>query len=187
MHAIAVAFKAFFAALFNAARRQQIERVLEGAALELPANTAEAATLQPVKPQPKPVEPKKPLRNDALTLLATLQREARLVDFLQEPIDAYNDAQIGAAVRDIHRDCRGVLERLFGLQSVVPQEEGAAIDVPHGFDAARYSLTGNVGGRPPYRGTLSHHGWLATRCELPTWTGSADGAMVVAAAEVELK
>jgi len=41
-------------------------------------------------------------------------------------------------------------------------------------------------GEPPYRGVLRHHGWRATRCELPTWTGSAQAATVVAPAEVEL-
>src|SRR5262245_48893552 len=41
-----------------------------------------------------------------LRVLAVLQRDGRLIDFLEEDIDAYPDAQIGAAVRDIHRGCR---------------------------------------------------------------------------------
>ena len=180
MNAVVVAFKAFFKVLFNSAVRQRVERALQG-----PAVAEQAATPVPVTKAPE--APRLPRRNDALTLLAALQREARLVDFLQEPIDTYSDAQIGAAVRDIHRDCRSVLQRLFGLQPLVDQPEGAAIEVPAGFDAARYTLTGSVTGQPPYRGTLCHHGWLAGRCELPTWTGSHDAAMIVAAAEVELK
>jgi hypothetical protein len=180
MHAILVAFRAFFRALLNASVRTRIEQALQD----------EPIAAAPSAPQPavtKPEPSKKPRRSEALTLLATLQREARLVDFLQEPIESYNDAQIGAAVRDIHRDCRAVLARLFALEPLVPQEEGAAIEVPAGFDAARYSLTGNVSGQPPYRGTLCHHGWLAKCCELPSWTGSDQAAMIVAAAEIELK
>ncbi|MCD4755860.1 MAG: DUF2760 domain-containing protein, partial [Deltaproteobacteria bacterium] len=38
--------------------------------------------------------------------LGLLQREGRLIDFLQEDIEPYDDAQIGAAVREVHRGCR---------------------------------------------------------------------------------
>ena len=51
-----------------------------------------------------PVARPKPARSEAIALLETLQREARLVDFIKEPIDVYADAQVGAAVREIHRD-----------------------------------------------------------------------------------
>jgi len=126
------------------------------------------------------------VRSEAISLLATLQREARLVDFIKEPLDDYTDAQIGAAVRDIHRDCAAVLERLFGLEPVVDQEEGTEVEVPAGFDSGRFRLTGNVTGQPPFRGRLVHHGWEATRCELPEWSGSPAAACTVAPAEVEL-
>jgi hypothetical protein len=59
--------------------------------------------------------------------------------------------------------------------------------VPAGFDAGKYRLTGNVAGQPPFRGQLAHHGWEATRCELPSWTGGEGSAMVVAPVEVEVK
>ena len=131
-------------------------------------------------------EPEAPRRSEALTLLAALQREARFVDFIQEPIAGYDDAQIGAAVRDIHRDCAALLARLFDLQPLLAEAEGARIEVPRGYDAARYNLTGNVSGEPPFRGAHCHHGWVARRCELPTWTGSADGASIVAPATVEI-
>jgi hypothetical protein len=44
-----------------------------------------------------------------------------------------------------------------------------------------------VAGEPPLRGKLVHPGWEATKCELPTWTGSKDSARVIAPAEVEIK
>ena len=179
-----IAWKAFWLALLNGAWTERIDEVLRGEpqASALPAP-------EPAKQPPKkePPRPKKPARSEALTLLATLQREARLVDFLKEPIDAYSDAQVGAAVRDIHRDCGKVLDRLFALAPVLEQTEGAPVEVPPAFDAGRYRLVGNVTGDPPYRGQLTHHGWYAAKCELPEWQGSDGSANVVAPAEVEVK
>jgi len=126
------------------------------------------------------------VRSDALTLLSTLQREARFVDFIREPLDSYSDAQIGAAVRDVHRDCGDVLERLFALRAIASEEEGAEIEVAAGFEAARYRLTGHVTGEPPFRGWLRHHGWEATRVELPSWSGTKAAARTIAPVEVEL-
>ncbi len=125
-------------------------------------------------------------RSEALTLLAALQRESRLVDLIQEPLQEYTDAQIGAAARNVLRDAARTLERFFGLVPVVQAEEGAQVEVPRGFDPNRYRLIGHVVGEPPYRGQLVHPGWEATRCELPTWTGSESAVRVIAPAEVEI-
>ena len=135
----------------------------------------------------KPPAPKPPARSEAITLLAALQREARFVDFIQESLAGYTDAQIGAAARDVHRDCGVVLQRMFALRPAVTDEEGKDVEVPAGFDAGRWRLTGNVTGEPPFHGRLVHPGWEATTCELPTWSGSAAAARIVAPAEVELK
>jgi len=80
-----------------------------------------------------------------------------------------------------------VLERFFAVRPLVEGSEGIEIDVPTGFDAARFRLVGNVQGQPPYRGKLCHHGWQATRAELPDWTGSQASALVLSPVEVELK
>lgn len=127
-----------------------------------------------------------PRRSEALELLAVLQREGRLVDFLQEPIAAFSDAQIGAAVREVHAGCNRALSRLFGLAAAMPQAEGGAVRIEAGYDSGCVRLTGSVAGAPPYAGTLQHAGWRATRCTLPAWTGSAAAVMVVAPAEVEV-
>jgi hypothetical protein len=84
------------------------------------------------------------------------------LDLAQESLDEYSDAQVGAAARDVLRDSRKVLERLFALKPLLDQEEGAAVEVPTGFDAGRFRLSGNVTGQPPFRGRLVHHGWQAT-------------------------
>jgi len=175
-----LAFKALFRVLFDRDAATEVGRVLNGEPPALPA---------PVAPAPKPTEPpakKKPTRSDALTLLAALQREARLVDFLQESLDGYADAQIGAAVRDVHRDARAAIQRMFALQPLTDKTEGDALEVAAGADAMRYRLTGNVAGSPPFRGVVRHHGWQAAKCELPEWTGGAEAQTVVAPIEVEV-
>lgn len=182
---IVVAFQSFFAALFSGDKAEQIAQILAGDGPP-PALDAPASASQP-KPQPKtPPEPKPPARSEALTLLETLQREARLVDFLKESLEAASDDQIGAVVRDVHRDCGVVLERLFAIRPLLEEEEGAEVEVPAGFDAARFRLTGNVQGEPPFRGRLNHHGWQATQCELPQWSGAREDERVLAPADVEL-
>ena len=135
---------------------------------------------------PRPV-PAKSLRSDALGLLASLQREGRLIDFLREPIEGYSDAQIGAAVRDIHRDCGAVLERQFSLRPVLDQSEGATVALGSGTPAGQIKLSGKVGDGKPVSGILIHHGWRAMKCDLPVWTGDADTATIIAPAEVEVR
>ena len=183
MRRILIAIRVFFAALFSSRVASAAEEVLRGGRLPAPSEEVEAPK---PKPKKKPAPPK-PSRSEALTLLATLQREARFVDFINESLGGYSDAQIGAAARDVHRDCQAVLKRLFDLRPVVEDGEGAQVDVPAGFDAGRYRLVGNVTGQPPFSGQLTHHGWEAGKCELPEWSGSDASARTVAPAEVELK
>lgn len=128
--------------------------------------------------------PSEPLPIGAIQLLALLQREGRLIDFLIEDIDAYADAQVGAAVRDIHRGCRRVLDDCVEVKPIVDQEEESRVDVPVGFDPAEIRLTGNVHGDPPFHGALKHHGWMVRRIKLPD--SVATNSRIVAPAEVEV-
>jgi hypothetical protein len=120
-------------------------------------------------------------------LLAALQREARLIDLIREPLEQYADAQVGAAAREVLRDSNQVLDRFFGLEPLAAESEGATVEAPAQYDAGVYRLTGNVGGDGPFRGELMHAGWRATRCELPQFTGSEAAALIVAPMEVEIK
>ena len=141
----------------------------------------------PTVAEKKPETPVvKPARSEALTLLAALQREARLVDFLMEPLDGYSDQQVAAAVRDIQSDSRSVLERMFALKPLRTENEGSKMTVPAGFDAGAFKLTGNVSGEAPYTGELMHPGWTATKLDLPVWQGADDSAKIVAPAEIEI-
>jgi hypothetical protein len=186
-----LAFRAFFRVLFSAMIAEQVRAILAGESVSLEQPPAPSPTpnleRKPADKKPADKKPAPPSRSEAITLLAALQREARLIDIVREPLGDYSDAQIGAAARDVLRDCGQVLERMFALQPVVTDQEGAELDVPAGFDNGCYRLVGNVTGEPPFRGKLVHHGWKADKCELPSWSGSGAASLVIAAAEVELK
>jgi hypothetical protein len=176
MGRITTAFRLFFKVLGNATLAREAEGLLEGRRL---AAVPAAGPATPPAPAAR-------TRSDALTLLEVLQREARLIDFLKEDLSGYADAQIGAAARDVHRDAAAALERLFALRPLRSEGEGSSVEAPAAFDASRFRLTGNVTGDGPYRGTLRHPGWQATRSELPAYTGGASSALVIAPAEVEV-
>jgi len=121
----------------------------------------------------------------AIQMLGLLQKDGRLIDFLQEDIADYDDAQIGAAVRNIHRDCKNVLDEHLSLEAVMPNEEDEKVTVEPGFDPSTVRLIGNVTGEPPFSGVLRHHGWRAKDTKLPDLPESGDQT-VIAPAEVEL-
>jgi hypothetical protein len=143
-----------------------------------------AAKVKTLLAPPKPEAPAKP-SGAPLRLLALLQREGRLLDFLLEDIQSYPDAQIGAAVRDIHRQCRSALKEHLDLQPVLPQPEGSTVEITSGFDPSAIRLTGNVTGQPPFRGTLQHHGWRVKEIKLAPPPEGQD-ELVLMPAEVEL-
>lgn len=182
MRRLILGFRAFFAVLFSAEVAERVRPALEDGEADAPA----PANIEPAKP-PEPAKPvPPPPSHEALMLLAALQREARLVDFVREPIDAYTDEQVGAAVREIHRESRKVLDRVFGLAPVREEEEGAEVELPAGYDASRYRLSGEVAEGAAVRGRLVHHGWVATGCNLPSFTGDEEVARVIAPAEIEV-
>jgi hypothetical protein len=121
----------------------------------------------------------------ALQLLSLLQREGRLVDFLQQDIASFPDAEVGVAARVVHEGCRRALREHASIEPVRAETEGARVKLDAGFDADAVKLVGDVRGEPPWSGTLRHRGWRATRLELPRLVGEHD-AHVLAPAEVEL-
>ncbi len=120
-----------------------------------------------------------------LHLIALLQREGRLLDFCEEDVATYSDAEVGAAARTVHAGCRKVLRSALALEPVRAEAEGAQVQVPPGFDPGAVRLTGNVVGNPPFTGTLRHHGWKAREVRLPPAPAGQDATML-APAEVEL-
>jgi len=173
---IAIAVGVFFRILSDARYAAQIERLRYA---DAPAPTSAAPA--PAAPAPLAIE-----RPDAaLQLLALLQRDARLIDFTQENLSHYADADIGAAARVVHEGCRKVLSEHFTIAPVRQEAEGSRITLADGFDARAIRLTGNVVGAAPFNGSIRHCGWRATDVRLPKLIASHD-ATVLAQAEVEL-
>ncbi len=127
----------------------------------------------------------RPSFEPAIQVLAALQREGRLIDFLQEDISSYDDAQVGAAVRNIHTGCRTALQENMEIRPIFREQEGTGVTVPPGFDARAIRLTGNVAGNPPFKGILRHRGWQAERVRLPG--AEEKNSWVLAPAEVEIE
>lgn len=120
---------------------------------------------------------------DAKLLLAFLQEEGRLVDFLQEDISEFDDEQIGAAVREVHTKTRLALQKVFTIEAITEQSEGETIKIVENFDKNAIKLVGKVTGNPPFSGTVQHHGWKIVACKkLPT----QQNVSVIAKAEVEI-
>ncbi len=181
-----IAIRIFFATLFRKSVANEVKLIL-GPGESSGRLAAKGDTEPKPKTKPKARQPRPPMRSEAVTLLETLQREARFVDFIKESLAEYSDAQIGAVAREVHRDCGQVIERLFAVRPLTDQEDGAAIETPAGYDPGRYRLTGKVGGEPPFSGRLCHHGWEATSCELPNWSGSQEASQIVAPIEMEVE
>jgi hypothetical protein len=116
-----------------------------------------------------------------LTLLSTLQREARLLDLVGESLDQYSDAQIGAAARDVLRDTKKSLDRMLGIKPLVEGIDGDKVEIPDAASSMRWKIIGTSA----KQGTLVHHGWVASRVEIPDWHGASTDSLVLNAAEVE--
>ena len=170
-----IAFGAFFQVLSNPAFAA---RVL---ALREPLATSAVA---PVPAAPAPVM-KEATPEAALQLLGLFQRDARLIDFTQEDLSQYTDADIGGVARVMHEGCAKVLREHFTLTPVRPELEGSRLTLPAGFDARSVRLTGHVVGQAPFSGTLCHRGWRASETRLPKLAEGHD-VTVLAQAEVEL-
>jgi hypothetical protein len=179
--AIGTAFRAFFGALFDSETSIRIEKALAASG---PATAAIEDQSVSVSKEPKVTKNQsKPSRSEAVTLLNALQREARLIDLVQESLDEYSDAQVGAAARDVLRDSKKVLQRLFALETLVTEEEGAIVSIPPNPSASRWRISGS--NTSATSGELIHAGWVAKQVDLPKWTGDAKDAMIIAAAEIE--
>jgi hypothetical protein len=170
---ILFAIRSFFAILFTGS---------------LPADIAEAYGFKkPVAapPPPRPVPVLKP-SDGALQILGILQRDARLVDFFMEDIAAYTDDQVGAAVRNLHEQARGVLQRYVTLAPVIDGVEGTYTKIEKS-DPTAVKLLGNVpaSGKAP-GGTLRHKGWRASGVNLPALAASQN-VSIIAPAEIEVE
>lgn len=174
---ISYAFRSFF-------------RILSSA--EIPPDVAQELVQSPAQIA-QPLVEAEPLQREtstegvhrAVQILAILQRDGRLIDFFTEDIAPYSDAQIGAAVRELHQNCKKSLERYVKLEPIIASDEGQPVTVQDPVDPAAVKLIGNVTGKPPLRGLLRHKGWRVESIDLPPLP-EEKGRSVIAPAEVEI-
>jgi len=178
LNRIVLAFRCFFGILFSGKLSPAVLTALSltrREAAPAPKSTAAAA---PPPPTAKPAD-------GALQILAILQRDSRLVDFLMEDITSYSDDQVGAAVRELHDQCRDSIARYVTLQPVIDGVEGTFAKAPSS-DPSLVKFVGNVPAKPPSGGTLRHKGWRAAKVDLPPIPAKQDGS-VIAPAEIEIE
>src|SRR6476619_1346900 len=105
MGRINLAVRVFLAALLNSGKAAALKAALDAApmpkisAVDKPPQDTSTPTRTAV------------YRNEAVSLLASLQREARLVDLVKQPLVNFSDEQIGSAARAVLTDCQKVLDR----------------------------------------------------------------------------
>ena len=145
------------------------------------------ATAQAARPMSVPSGPNQ-ADAEIVSFLALLQARGRLVDFLMDDINAYGDAQVGAAARVVHTGCKAALLEHFRISPVRTESEGATVQVAAGYSPDEYRLLGKISGPAPFSGVLVHHGWKTDTVNLPRiLRSSTDRLPAIAPAEVELK
>ena len=176
MNRIALAFRCFFALLFKGELSPETV-----SALGLTRRQAAAKPAVQAAPAQKLLQP----ADGALQFLSILQRDSRLVDFLMEDISGYADDQIGAAVRELHDQCRDSVARYVTLQPVIDGVEGTFAKAPS-TDPNLVKFVGNVPAKPPAGGSLRHKGWRAAKVDLPPLPSGQD-PNIIAPAEIEIE
>ncbi len=183
---LSYAFRCFFSIVSNGEVPSDIApEVVKTQAPELSMPEPHGSRVLPAE-RPSPSPPPEDTGDRAVQILALLQRDGRLIDFFSEDISPYQDAQVGAAVREMHANCRQALAQYIKMEAIIEGEEDAPVTLDSGFDPAAIKLVGNVTGQPPLRGLLRHRGWRVTEVKLPPLSPQESGRSVVAPAEVEI-
>jgi hypothetical protein len=173
---IVLAFRSFFAILFSG---------------KLPAEVAQELGFSPQRKSQPAAKPAPDVRtaqpsDGALQILGILQRDSRFIDFLMEDISAFSDDQVGAAVRDLHQQCRDSLNRYLRLGPVIDGVEGSPTKLDSN-DPSTVKLLGNVPANGKASGgLLRHKGWKAEKIDLPPLASNSN-VSVIAPAEVEIE
>jgi len=169
------AWVCFFKVLFNGVFAQKVWSSDHALALPVAPPERERAAIPA------------PTVDAALQLLGLLQREGRFIDFLEEDVTTFSDADVGAAARVVHQGCRKALRDHAKIAAVRTEEEGSKVTVNKGTPPSEVKLIGNVAGEAPFTGVLRHRGWRLSGLHLPQATpGGGHDVTIVAPAEVEL-
>ncbi len=183
------AFGQFFKYLSSAdyAGRCQLVNSKEKFAFEVPETIVKEVVIETVTEIREVTAPRLETVSvdGAYQLLQLMQQEARFIDFIQEDISTYSDAEVGAASRLIHQGCAKVMNANFEIETVSKQEENARVEIPTGYNNKEFKLEGRIEGEGPFTGTLIHPGWKVVTHHLPKVSNTLD-MNILAPAEVEI-
>jgi hypothetical protein len=169
---VLLAFRSFFALLFKGRLSEQLIEDL-------------GLTRKPDKPAAPPPPPVRE-SDGALQILAILQRDAQLIDFLMADISGLPDEQIGAVTRQVQPNCQKTLQQYVKVEPVIDGVEGSRTSPPAGAPPETVKFVGNVGAGKPDRGLLRHKGWRAVNVNLPPVNPRQDNS-IIAPAEIEVE
>ena len=147
-------------------------------------------TRRGVAPAAPPKPPALPA-DGAVQILGLLQKEGRLIDFLMEDISQYSDDQVGAAVRDVHKNSKAALERHMTLVPVVDGVEGTVTRLASAGLSVRDTISLRLVGKVPAdgkveAGILQHRGYKVEKIDLPALK-PGEKATILAPAEIEVE
>ena len=157
-------------ASLNAALSAKLDAALGTASLA----TAPLAAATQLKPS-----------GESLRLLAILQTDARLIDFLMENLAGAPADAVKNGVMEVQKKAVAALNKHLVLEPILAGTEGDRVTVPKGFDPSAISVLGHVTGEPPFAGELQHPGWKVKEIKLPTGTDGRD-LFVIQPAEVQM-
>lgn len=184
---IGLAFGVFFRILFDGVFAGKLKAWSSGAPTEerksLPPEAPIAAPPQAAAASPE--ELAGAAEAGAVILLGLMQAEGRFIDFVQQDLTGFEDAEIGAVARIVHKGCSKVLHDYLEIEPIRSEPEGQNVSLPAGFDPSQVKLTGNLGAGDNVQGVLRHKGWRAASVRLPRLV-DARGAYVLCPAEIEL-
>ncbi len=123
LHASLGAIALVFLVLFLIRSRNKRPAVMDNRADQPESPAASAPVAETITPsQLKTTSP-----DAALQLLALLQQEARFIDFIQEDLLGFSDADVGAAARVVHEGGKKVMNDYFSLAAVRDEQEESRI------------------------------------------------------------
>ena len=126
-------------------------------------------------------------KGDVLTLLSSLQKQGRFIDFVMGDISQFPDSQIGAAARVVHRGCQTAMSEYLDLEPIHGDQEGSTVPLKEDEQGELYRFIGDLDSEPPKQGRLVHKGWKTKKLQLPRRTNPVNAnQMIISPAEVEI-
>ena len=123
--------------------------------------------------------------DSAKQLLSILQKKGRLLDFLAQNLDHYDNEQVATVARVVHDQCKKALGSYCTLTPVYCDKEDHEITLEENYDKYSVELVGNVVQSAHVKGKLIHQGWKVEKMHLPKVAKEAN-LDILQPAEVEV-